>query len=202
MMPSRYRPTPRSVMHRRDRINKHSWRCAQQHHYPQLTAAERACLLDTQSLTQRLMTASDGHLRIHIVRQQWQRPQRSEAQALGIKQRHYVRIREVLLCCHQQPWVFARSVLPARTLTGSLAYLRHLDNRSLGSLLFRHPLLQRTAFELAQIDGDSDTLPQQVHQPCHLWARRCCFSLAQRSILVSEFFLPPCMNYLKKEERL
>jgi len=99
-------------------------------------------------------------------------------------------IREVQLMCNGFPWVYARSVIPASTCTGQLRHLRVLGNKSLGSLLFRHPGLERSPFQLALVSGDSAALPMHLQHRGDSWARRSRFKLKGKKIMVSETFLP------------
>jgi chorismate--pyruvate lyase len=85
--------------------------------------------------------------------------------------------------------VFARSVFPVSSLTGELAHLRRLQNRSLGAILFGHPLMRRSPFEIALMAGDSDYLPAELHQDAPAWGRRSRFDIGGRCVMVSEVFL-------------
>lgn len=150
----------------------------------------RTWLLDRGSLTDRLIRATAGDFRVQILRQDWQRPQLSEAKRLGIKAGQIALVREVLLVCHGQPWVYARSLFPLPTLTGPLRHLRGLDNRSLGSLLFRDPSMKRTMFEVAALESHrikalNHLVPREV-----LWGRRSLFYIKNKPLLVAEVFLP------------
>ena len=49
-----------------------------------------------------------------------------------------VLVREVLLFCDDVPQVFARSLLPLKSLTGEQQQLAHLGTQSLGQVLFNH----------------------------------------------------------------
>ncbi len=99
-------------------------------------------------------------------------------------------IREVALLCNGEPWVFARSVIPASSLTGHLRQLRGLKNSSLGEMLFRDPTMYRHPFQVAAIDGQSQQIPKFLRQPLALWGRRSRFELRDKPIMVSEIFLP------------
>ena len=81
-------------------------------------------LLDRGSLTARLIKASDGDFKVQLLEQSWQRPYLNESQLLGINPRHKALVREVLLICHDKPWVYARSVIPHNSLKGRLGFLR------------------------------------------------------------------------------
>lgn len=143
--------------------------------------AWRKWLLDPGSLTQRLLVASQGDFRVEVVRQGWCRPTRSEAKALGISHRQLAVIREVQLIGKGQPWVFARTIIPASTLTGKQRELNFVGARSLGSILFREPTMQRGPLQVSRLklrDGET------------VWARRSVFTLCGKPLLVSEVFLP------------
>ncbi len=159
----------------------------------------RPWLLAEGSLTQLLIAASAGDFRVERVLQEWQRPTLSEARLLRIDPNQYALIREVILWGCGQPWVYARSVIPARSLRGDLRRLRKLHNTSLGALLFRYPQLQRTPFELATIEARALPLPLQseallqsapgLRANQKLWARRSRFAIDDRALIVGEIFL-------------
>ena len=85
--------------------------------------------------------------------------------------------------------VFARSVFPLSCLNGALSNLRHLKNRPLGAILFQHPGMHRSPFELSHMPGDSDYLPEDLRQDVPAWGRRSRFTLEGKSLMVSEVFL-------------
>lgn len=161
----------------------------------------RRCLLDRGSLTQHLTAASKGAFRVGILQQRLTRPQLSEQKALNMADRSLALVREVLLYGNDQPWVFARSVLPLSSLTGAQRRLRKLDNRPLGALLFADPSMRRGAMQISRINagqlpllGDLErgilTNPDTV-----LWGRRSVFYIDQKPLLVSEVFLPDFCPY-------
>jgi len=108
-------------------------------------------------------------------------------------------VREVLLKLDGVPWVFARSVIPLNTLTAPGGELEQLGNRSLGSVLFSAPDMQRSEIEIAEFHSHS-----KVYSLSHLFSsapkaslfgRRSCFLLGGQSLLVSEVFLPDALAY-------
>src|SRR5690606_34823407 len=116
----------------------------------QLPAALRDDLLDSGSLTARLIARSRGQFQVRILAQRWSLPYLSERRLLAMGEREWGLVREVLLCGGGQPWVFARSVMPARSLTGDLRRLRRLDARPLGHLLFTYPGMTRSGYQLCR----------------------------------------------------
>ncbi|MGC3835069.1 chorismate--pyruvate lyase family protein [Moritella viscosa] len=98
-------------------------------------------------------------------------------------------VREVLLKLDGVPWVFARSVIPLNTLTAPGGELEQLGNRSLGSVLFSAPDMQRSEIEIAEFHLFSSA------PKASLFGRRSCFLLGGQSLLVSEVFLPDALAY-------
>lgn len=184
-----WKPTLYAVQPSRYHPREANWQ--DYHHYTatQLSSAVRPWLLDRGSLTRRLIKASGNQFKVQVLQQNWQRPRMSEACLLGMPQRELAIVREVVLLCAGEPWVFARSVIPAGSVTGRLRRLRKFNDSSLGEMLFKDPSMRRKTFQIARIDGDSQQIPASLHQTHQLWGRRCRFELANQPIMVSEVFL-------------
>ena len=99
-------------------------------------------------------------------------------------------MREVELLCHNEPWVYARSVFPQTTLTGRLRSLKKLDTRPLGALLFNDPTMKRSHFEIAALSNPELANYFTSSSNDFAWARRSLFFLDEKPILVAEIFLP------------
>ncbi|MGS2723568.1 chorismate--pyruvate lyase family protein [Porticoccus sp. GXU_MW_L64] len=156
----------------------------------------RPWLLDQGSLTERLIAASDNCFRVQVLNQRWQLPRLSECRLLNLPGRHHALVREVILYGRDQPWVYARSVLPITTLTGRLRAMRQLDNRPLGALLFNDPTMKRTPMEIACLTAGNSVVPAQLGELQHpLWGRRSVFRLDSKPLMVSEIFLPAFPGY-------
>ena len=108
-------------------------------------------LFDQGSLTRRILLHCTKKFRVEVLSQKWQRPLLNEALRLGMHPEHHALIREVLLYCGDAPWVFARSVLPHKTLVGRRRFLGKLGNRPLGEILFSDPNIRRDALEVSEI---------------------------------------------------
>ncbi|MCW8900479.1 MAG: chorismate lyase [Gammaproteobacteria bacterium] len=151
-------------------------------------------LFEHGSLTRRILQHCTKNFRVEVLSQNWQRPMLNEALRLGVHPEHHALIREVLLYCGDTPWVFARSVLPRKTLTGPRRFLGKLGNRPLGEILFSDPSIQRDALEVAEIKKGQRmfscaTQPLKT-PPDFVWGRRSVFYLHKKSLLVNEVFLP------------
>lgn len=165
------------------------WRPLAQYSSHALPAECRRWLTDDGSLTSRLISLRAGVFNVQRLYQGWQVPLPSERRLLGMDQRQTALVREVALRLDDTAVVFARSVFPHDSLTGSLGHLRRLQNRSLGAILFKHPGMHRCPFELAQMPGNSAYLPDQFHQQQPAWGRRSRFELERARLMVSEVFL-------------
>jgi chorismate--pyruvate lyase len=108
---------------------------------------------------------------------------------LALPPRELALIREVTLLDDHLAVVFARSVFPLASLSGSLSHLRRLQSKPLGAILFKHPGMHRSPFELAHIPGQSGYLPPTLQQEEPAWGRRSRFIIEGKSLMVSEVFL-------------
>lgn len=152
---------------------------------PSMTQAPqiwRSWLTDAGSLTKRLVALSEGDFEVEVVRQGWQTPTRSEAKALCMGSREKALVREVQLIGKGEPLVYARTIIPATTLTGRQRTLKLLGNRSLGSMLFSDPTMRRGPLQISRL--------RLQDQHTDVWARRSLFYLSEKPLLVCEVFLP------------
>jgi len=164
----------------------------------------RDWLLDSASLTLRIkqycLASEMGCFSVKLLCQGMSIPTNDEVRRLKLRSRRYALIREVLLFCGETPVIFARTVIPIKTLTGPQRQLGHLGNRPLGEFLFSQPALQRDAMEVALIsDGHQlfdaansnvSVTDSQQNKLAQVWARRSIFCLRNKPLLVAEVFLP------------
>ncbi|MEZ5503013.1 MAG: chorismate lyase [Halioglobus sp.] len=181
-------PDPSGQGRRRIR-NEPRWRPLGRYTSGVLTPQVRAWLTDNSSLTARLMASGQGEFSVVRLFQGWEVPLRSESRLLAIPSRQVALVREVALLLGSDAVVFARSVFPVSSLVGALAHLRRLQNESLGAILFRHPGMRRSPFELALMPGNSDYLPGELQQSGAAWGRRSRFEIEGKRLMVSEVFL-------------
>ncbi len=153
-----------------------------------LLAPVRSWLLDDGSLTQHLLNTGRA-FSLERWEQRWENVTLDERQMLGMGLRERAMVRQIVMRLDGLPMVYARSVFPISSLQGPLLRLRQLANQSLGAFLFARPDMRRSPFELALVPGDSTYLPTALHQNEPAWARRSCFQVAGKPLLVSEVFL-------------
>lgn len=148
--------------------------------------ALRPWLHDRGSLTQRIRQRCDK-FSVQVLSQKLARITHDEAALLGIPPRQLAHVREVLLLADGRPVVFAHTVVAAHHLQGAWSAIGKLGNRSLGTMLFTHPLVQRNALHFKRLPVPYPI--QSAGQTTHAWARRSVFTLYGAPLLVTEFFL-------------
>jgi chorismate--pyruvate lyase len=153
-----------------------------------LLSPVRRWLLDDGSLTQHLVNTG-RRFSVERWRQHWADVSLDERRFLGMGLRERGMVRQVILRLDGEAVVYARSVFPARSLKGPLLHLRRLAHQSLGAFLFGRPDMRRSPFELALLEGNDPYLPAELRQGTPAWARRSCFVVAGKPLLVSEVFL-------------
>lgn len=157
-------------------------------------------LLEEGSLTHKLKKYS-ARFSVKLIGQQ---PAAVFDSEFDLFQQHHVSIpfnatvREVMLYCDDQPWVFARSIFPLSALTDKNLNLSAMGNRSLGQSLFDQADLLRSPFQVTHLQKQHPIakLNASLHQKQRdLWGRRSLFFTSGQRVLVSEFFLSPLPFY-------
>ena len=172
-------------------ISEPNWQTYKRTPYTAVPPRMRGWLLDKGSLTQRLIVLSNGNFRVEILRQQIAYPTLSEIRVLKIPLRQKAFIRQVALYGHGVPLVYARSVIPLKTLTGRLRSLRNLKNTPLGALLFKDAAMKRGPIETGCTKSYADSNQEFFNETATtIWGRRSLFYLDKKPLLVSEQFMP------------
>lgn len=152
-----------------------------------LSRTERDWLEDTSSLTAKLSRL--GNLQVEVFCQKRQPLANDDAGFLGLALPADGLLREVILHVDSVPFVYARSLLPVASLVGDNASLAHLDDKPLGSELFKTPPAQRLRLEVCRLS--SRQLPERLqHSPGPHLSRRSLLIKHQQPFMVAECFLP------------
>jgi len=136
-------------------------------------------LTTDKSLTSKLQRA--GKLSVEVIEDKWGTASLRERRKLKLKPREAVRIRTVLLKLDGQTVIYARSIIPARSLLGHWRQVPHLKDKPLGGYLFQHRTLSRSPIEITELPAAM--FPDQPHS---VWARRSVFHQYGVGILVNE----------------
>lgn len=126
---------------------------------------------------------------MRVLSQGMQKLNHEEATAMSLKSVHSALVRQVLLCCDDEPLVYARSVIPVTTIQGAQRRYANMGNRPLGAMLFADRTMQREAVEVARLPLEN-SVNQYTKFREPVWGRRSVFRVSGKPLLVSEYFLP------------
>jgi chorismate--pyruvate lyase len=155
-------------------------------------------LLDSESLTARLRARCRGKLTVEVLSEAWQRPLRSERVALGMRDHEFGMVRQVRLLCSGTPWVYARTVIPGKTLRGRNRRLTRLGSKPLGEMLFTDKTMRRSEVEIGRLAPEhvlyGAALATDAPASESVWGRRSVFFINNKPLLVNEIFLPALVS--------
>jgi len=176
------------------------WRPASRLNRAGIPEKYRPWLLDRSSLTERVIERCRGGFRVQLLSQERTRPLRGEAAALGIRPGTRAVVRQVRLMCGDTPWVYARTIIPPRTLARKSHRFTRLGARSLGAMLFADPSTERGEMEVTCLTPDDALFHLAARglgdRPPAIWGRRSLFHLSGKPLLVCEFFMPQIADFI------
>lgn len=158
----------------------------------------RPWLQERGSLTARLKRKYPD-FSVQVLSQAWRKPNLDEQALLHLPASTRAWVREVMLMGQGQPQVFAHSVISRKDLRGAWHGLRSIGRVPLGASLFADARVSRGRLHYLKLPT-KHPLRQAlccyfpVARPQPLWARRSLFSLRHYRLLVTEVFLPACVN--------
>ncbi|SFW27612.1 chorismate lyase [Nitrosovibrio sp. Nv17] len=162
------------------------------------SAAARGWLQNRGSLTRLIQQRCRGDFHVRPVFQSLGVACEDERDVMRLRRNELALIREVYLYCGETPVVFAHSVVARRDLRGAWCRLHGLGSRSLGTVLFSNPVIERTPLRFRKLTAAHPLFHRAcrelVVRPSGLWARRSLFALRGQSILVTEVFLPAILG--------
>ena len=158
----------------------------------------RSWLTSQGSLTLRLRQHCPD-INVQVLSESLQVPLVSEATALNMANNERAWVRCVLLKCHQQSWVYARTVIPNFNPSNPWQPLQKLGNKPLGEVLYQMPSIERTPFEFCKQPLNAwpllnSTLGVYQDNPSS-FARRSVFLQQASPLLLTEVFLPGLFNF-------
>ncbi len=133
------------------------------------------------------------HPKVQVLNETWVSPFSCEKKLLNLSFRSVALIREVMISSEKKPLMYARTIIPIKTLSGAEKQLAHLKNRSLGSILFKDQKLERSPFEFFVLQ-EGHYFYARMNKlidfalPSELWARRSLFLTNKKKVLLTEVF--------------
>ncbi len=151
-------------------------------------------LFDASSLTARLIALCGKNFSVRVLSQQWQMLETEEASAMALNNVRSALVRQVLLCCNDQPLVYARTVIPVTTIQGAQRRYSNMGNRPLGAMLFADRTMLREEVQVAILPVSHEA-HRYTQTDESVWGRRSVFRVAGKPLLVSEYFLPELIKH-------
>lgn len=150
-------------------------------------------LLEPGSLTQRLRERCHPQVRVKVLEQERVSLEPDMAAVLDSEVGSPALRREVVLVAADVPRIYARTLVPQRTLD-THPWLAELGENPLGDALFTAKDRERSEIEVAHLDR-GDALVRRAAQVIGydldtIWARRSLYRLAGAPLSVCECFLP------------
>ena len=146
-------------------------------------------LFDTASLTARLKRHCPNRFSVHVINQTMARPTPEEHKILSIPYGRSALMRQVCLYCNEIPMIYARTVIPLKTLSGAQRIYANLGSKPLGEMLFTDRTMHRDEVMVAEFKLTELPLNEPVEDDT-CWGRRSVFRVGSKPLLVSEYFLP------------
>jgi chorismate--pyruvate lyase len=167
-------------------------------HFTIPTPCLKDWLFDTGSLTEKLqLECTSFHLTL-IGQRQSQITLEEFQQVCAPRQQLNLKewqVREVILWGDNQPWVFARSIIPQKLCENDFV---NLNTKPLGQLIFNDKRFRRMPFEVTNMCASKAFLAQlHISSDIDLWGRRSAFTFEDMKMTVSEVFLPSSPVYQK-----
>ena len=157
----------------------------------------RPWLVSPGSLTARIVARCDW-FRVERRFQGGRVASRDEVRLIGLRDKQFAHVREVVLLADETPVVFAHSVAVPRDLAGTWRSVGKLGTRPLAAALFANPRVTRFPLEYKRINRNhylhARVRAAGLAPPATLWARRSLFKLYGRPLLVTEVFLPAILE--------
>ena len=174
--------------------SKQRWYRRHQLYNQSIHPALSSWLFDASSLTARLINLCGKDFSVRVISQQWQNLSAEESSAMSLSHVHSALVRQVLLCCGDTPLVYARTVIPATTIKGAQRRYANMGNRPLGAMLFADRTMRREDVQVAILPA-SHGANQFTKTDEPVWGRRSVFRVANKPLLVSEYFLPELLKH-------
>lgn len=150
-------------------------------------------LFDASSLTARLIALCDDSFSVRVLSQRWQKIDPEEAAALTSRNIRSALVRQVLLYCGDVPLVYARTIIPATTITGAQRRYANMGNRPLGAMLFADRTMRREEVEVGVLPAGHMAY-EFTDSTDPVWGRRSVFRVGGKPLLVSEYFFTELLD--------
>ncbi len=157
-------------------------------------------LFHEDSLTRYIQLRCEGDFNIELMSESLQRAMSDESQFLSLQSDELTFIRKSRLKCGDQAVVYARTIMPQKTIEGENQWLTTLGTKPLGDILFNDENTYRTDMRYAKIPVDCELhreATEGLDITSELWGRQSLFYTVQQPLLITEIFLPAILECRK-----
>jgi len=154
-------------------------------------------IFESGSLTRLLQKKCTGRFDISLINESWCKALPDEMRVLSLRNNENSFVRESYLSCNNEKLVYARTIIPRKTLDRKNQKLTRLGHSPLGEVLFKNKKAHRKNIKygkisLQDISHSKITLDEKI--PYSLFARQSIFYINSKPLLVIEIFLPALMG--------
>tara|TARA_B100001250_G_scaffold265060_1_gene228554 strand:- start:7927 stop:8424 length:498 start_codon:yes stop_codon:yes gene_type:complete len=136
----------------------------------------KSWLLEEGPITSRIK--SNESFKLTLIKEQIEKVEQLEINFLG-KNLGHIKIREVILYGDEQPRVFARSLIPVKTIDQGFSKLGELGTKPLGDILFEKETFKKVEVVFAKFTNSKDIF----------WGRKAKYLVKTLPLSVMEVFL-------------
>lgn len=155
-----------------------SWITSKEFHNESIDTHVKSWLTETGPITNRIK--SNGTFKLELIKDEVGTVNRIDANFLG-EDLGEIKIREVLLLSNNKPKVFARSLIPNRTIEKGLSELGELGSKPLGDILFEKEIFKKIETVFAKFSESGNLY----------WGRKSKYLVKVYPLSVMEIFLLP-----------
>lgn len=160
----------------------------------------RDFLFHEDSLTQFIQQRCEGVFSVDLISESKHQALADEAQFLSLQSDDVTFIRKIHLKCDDQAVVYARTIMPQKTIEGENQWLTTLGSKPLGDILFNDETTYRTDMRYAKIPVHCelhDEATKNLNITSDLWGRQSLFYTKDQPLLITEIFLPAILECSK-----
>ena len=153
-------------------------------------------LFENGSLSRLIQDRFRGKLHIDLINESWSTAITCEKKLLSLRNYEIIFVRESCLSCNNKKLVYARTVIPRKTLKVQNHTLTRLGKKPLGEVLFNNNKIFRENIKYAKIPLYNE-LYNKAKKHCDiysdLYGRQSIFYVKNKPLLLIEVFLPDIM---------
>ena len=154
-------------------------------------------LFENGSLSRLIQERFRRKLRIDLINESWSTAMTYEKKLLSLRNYEIIFAREAYLSCNNKKLVYARTVIPRKTLKAQNHTLTRLGQKPLGEILFNNNKIFRGNIKYAKIPLHNE-LHNKAKKHCNiysdLYGRQSIFYVKNKPLLLIEVFLPGIMT--------